>query len=121
MLGGEAIVYVLSSTAFPIFNIYSVVVENKANTSAGIAVLGFLGFLCPDFLVSINPCATFYVYLCASQRFRNICKHLILFKWRGNNQVQIRTGVDQKRITTGNHLTHSTNNRKDGEQFFNDA
>lgn len=118
MLIAEVIVYVFTSTSFPIFNIYSVITDNISKTSSQLAIENFVAFFGPNFLVLINPCTTFYVNLCASQSFRNVCKHLILYKWRGNNNLQ-GTGVgNRRRGTNGNEPTQAMHTTHDDGQFF---
>ena len=84
MLTGEVIAYVLTSAMFPIFTIYTVATGNLSKSSTRVAVEGFFAFLVPDFLVMVNPCTTFYVYLCASKTFRRICKHILLCRSKHN-------------------------------------
>ncbi len=57
--------------------------------------------------------------LCASESFRNVCKHLILFKYRGNKNFQVTEMDDrQRRKTNDNNPTHTTNNKDNDGQFF---
>ena len=100
MLFGEVIAYLLTSAMFPAFTIYTVTTANVPKSSSRLAVEAFVAFLVPDFLVMITPCTTFYVHLCASKTFRNLCRHIVLCKWR-TRVINPTTEMIERRRKTG--------------------
>ena len=101
MLFGEVLAYLLTSAMFPLLVTYSAATANVSKSSERLAVEGFFGSLVPDFLVMINPCTTFYVYLCASKTFRTSCKNLILSKCRRNHPMQGTDMLDRRDKSPG--------------------
>lgn len=128
MLVGEVIAYILTSAMFPVFTIYSVAAANIPKSPERLTIESFFAFLVPDFLVMINPCTTFYVYLCASKTFRTLSKQILLCRWRNQPGQQNFVQTRDQRIHTQENLPTFTNGSRtlnpptiDDEQFRRDS
>ena len=79
MVSGEIVVYILSTVWHPISQLYSTIsnsiVTDKSTSRKQIET--FALYLTMSFLVYVNFCATFYIYLAASRSFRLEFKRLV--------------------------------------------
>ncbi|UJR26534.1 hypothetical protein I4U23_007857 [Adineta vaga] len=76
ILISEVVVYVFSTTWFPVNTIYTVITANIFKTTDRLAIEGFIRYLAVSFLIFLNPCSLFYAHLFASKTFRQECQQL---------------------------------------------
>ena len=79
MVAAEIFVYILSTIWHPISQLYSTI-SNSVVTDKSTArkqIEGFTLYLTMSFLVYVNFCATFYIYMAVSRSFRHEFKRLV--------------------------------------------
>ncbi|CAF0858391.1 unnamed protein product [Adineta ricciae] len=103
MLLWEVIVYIFSTTPYPIQTLYLTVTSNLAKTTLRLQIESFITYMAYSFLIYINSASTFYVYFCTSRNFRKECRRLFQ---RKNERTSILTrNVPINRIA--NTIPHS--------------
>ncbi|CAF0813835.1 unnamed protein product [Adineta steineri] len=99
MLLGEVIIYLVSTTPYPIQTLYLAVTSNIMKTTLRLQIESFITYMANSFLIYINSAAPFYVYISTSRTFRQECKRLFI---RTRHIVMMTT-----RLNPTNHATHS--------------
>ncbi|CAF0879854.1 unnamed protein product [Adineta ricciae] len=95
MLTAQVIIYVLTTTPYPLNTLYAAITLSTPKSSDRQAIEGFIYFVTSTFLLFINPSATFYIYFTTSKAFRTelqaACKRLWLTVLRKpQNQSSVR-------------------------------
>ncbi|CAF0905549.1 unnamed protein product [Didymodactylos carnosus] len=70
MLFVEVIIYILTTLMYPSYAFYSALTLNASKGTQRIANEAFVSFLSGSFLLYINNCSTFYIYVFTSTTFR---------------------------------------------------
>ncbi|CAF2723785.1 unnamed protein product [Rotaria sp. Silwood2] len=78
MLLSEVLVYILSTSFFPTTTLYKAVTTNVVKSVQRQRIENFVIFLGSNFLLFINPSATFYIFIIASRSYRQECKRVFL-------------------------------------------
>lgn len=91
MLMWEIIVYLISTTPYPVQTLYLAVTSNVIKTTLRLQIESFITFMAYSFLIYINNASPFYIYIGTSRTFRHECKQL--FK-RPRAQVPTTTRAD---------------------------
>ena len=74
----EVLLYISTNLLYSINITYSAVTSNISKTPDRIRVESFIAYFSTPFLIIINNCAPFYLYLIVSSKFRQDVKHLSL-------------------------------------------
>ena len=72
----EIIVYILTNLGYSIVITYSTATGNQSKTLNRINIESFINYLASPFVVLINNCIPFYIYLIVSSKFRKDLKQL---------------------------------------------
>jgi hypothetical protein len=73
----EVFVYISTNLLYSINIIYSVITADESKTIDRIYIESFIAYFSTPFLIIINNCAPFYLYLIVSSKFRKDVKHLL--------------------------------------------
>lgn len=110
MLMWEVVVYLVSTTPYPIQTLYLAVTSNIIKTTLRLQIESFITFMAYSFLIYINSASPFYVYFSTSRTFRQECKQLFirmrgqaLTTTRGNPINRATHSIPQQRQRTS-HL-----------------
>lgn len=66
----EVVLYILTSLLYSANITYSAITSGESKTIERIRIESFISFFASPFLVIINNCAAFYLYLVVSSKFR---------------------------------------------------
>ena len=93
----EVLLYIITNLPFSINITYGAITADIVKSTDRMRIEAFIGYLSTPFLIIINNCAPFYLYLCVSSKFRQDVKDFVLF-WRRRRRVirddtQMRTKV----------------------------
>ncbi|CAF0862302.1 unnamed protein product [Didymodactylos carnosus] len=78
MLLAEVLVYILSTSFYPINIFYSTVTMNEPKNALRVSIESFLSFLANTPMIYFNNASPFYIYLLTSRTFRQEMKHLLI-------------------------------------------
>ncbi|UJR27500.1 hypothetical protein I4U23_008784 [Adineta vaga] len=96
----EVLLYVCTNLLYSINITYSAITSDEQKTIDRIRIESFIAYFSTPFLIIINNCAPFYVYLCASSKFRSDVKNLFLSCFYCHRQVSVSNN-DQRTRATG--------------------
>ena len=93
----EVLLYISTNLLFSINITYGAITADIVKSTDRMRIESFIGYLSTPFLIIINNCAPFYLYLCVSSKFRQDVKDFVLF-WRQRRRVtreelQMRTNA----------------------------
>ena len=95
----EVLLYVSTNLLYSINITYSAITSNDQKSSERLRIESFISYFSTPFLIIINNCAPFYLYLCVSSKFRKDVRNLFracFFCLRSNTL----TAVDQRSKAT---------------------
>ena len=90
LLSCEVIVYICTNLLFSINITYSAITVDEAKTIDRLRIEGFISYLSTPFIIIINNCVPFYLYLIVSQKFRQDLKKLLTCGKRRMEQAHTR-------------------------------
>lgn len=91
----EVLMYVSTNLLYSINITYSAITSNDEKSLDRIRIESFISYFSTPFLIIINNCAPFYLYLCVSSKFRSDVKNLFLGCFRCFGQ-RAGTSNDQR-------------------------
>ncbi|CAF0900850.1 unnamed protein product [Adineta steineri] len=74
----EVLLYISTNLLYSINITYQAITSNDQKTSDRLRIESFISYFSTPFLIIINNCAPFYLYLCVSSKFRQDVKDLFL-------------------------------------------
>jgi hypothetical protein len=77
MLMWEVILYLISTTPYPIQTLYLTVTNGVMKSTLRLQIESFVTYMAYSFLIYINSASPFYVYVSTSRTFRHECKQLL--------------------------------------------
>ncbi len=83
----EVLVYISTNLLYSLNITYSAITSGQSKTADRIHIESFIAYLSTPFLIIINNCAPFYLYLIVSSKFRQDLRNLLTGFYRGNRQV----------------------------------
>ncbi|CAF0804845.1 unnamed protein product [Adineta ricciae] len=72
----EVLLYISTNLLYSINITYSAITSNDQKTGERLRIESFISYFSTPFLIIINNCAPFYLYLCVSSKFRKDVKNL---------------------------------------------
>jgi hypothetical protein len=76
MLMWEVIVYLISTTTYPVQTLYLTVTNGIVKSTLRLQIESFITYMANSFLIYINSASPFYVYISTSRTFHYECKQL---------------------------------------------
>ena len=73
----EVLLYVSTNLLYSINITYSAITSNDQKSSERLRIESFISYFSTPFLIIINNCAPFYLYLCVSSKFRKDVRNLL--------------------------------------------
>ena len=98
MLMWEVIVYLFSTTPYPVQTLYLTVTSSIIKSTLRLQIESFITYMAYSFLIYINSASPFYVYVSTSRAFRRECKRFFI-------QTRRRATMTM-RTEAMNHNTH---------------
>ncbi|CAF0893774.1 unnamed protein product [Rotaria sordida] len=78
MLLSEVLVYVISTSSFPVITLYKAITTNVVKSVQRQEIETFITFFGSSFLLYLNPSSTFYIFIIVSNNYRHECKRAFL-------------------------------------------
>jgi hypothetical protein len=91
----EVLLYVSTNLLYSINITYSAITSNDQKSVERIRIESFIAYFSTPFLIIINNCAPFYLYLCVSGKFRSDVRNLFAACFRCH-RLLTRTPNDQR-------------------------
>ena len=82
----EIFVYISTNLLFSINTTYAAITSNEVKSLERLRIEGFISYFATPFLIIINNCIPFYLYLMASSKFRKDVKSFFTHLCRRNGQ-----------------------------------
>lgn len=99
----EVLLYVCTNLLFSINITYSAVTANHPKSMERIDIESFIAYISTPFLIIINNCAPFYLYLLVSGKFREDVK-MFFCHWKTNAQQNIARPPNQPALESTTHM-----------------
>ena len=74
----EVMFYVISTTPFSIYLVYSMITMNNVKSKDQKKIESFINYMTQSFLMYFNTALPFYIYIATSPSFRRQCKTVVI-------------------------------------------